>query len=146
MAMVTAAVRAGGVPLRRVFVEHRGAFGVSLGWTLTDENGSFTFDAGLGFNRVDVRVHGRNSVIRVVDDSDLIPGTAWVHLPITMGYDRFPEKLIDEKEALLTDLLARNGRLFYTHDAKVALSGIGRDAQGRFHATEPVAAPVDLAS
>jgi hypothetical protein len=78
MAMVTAAVRAGGVPLRRVFVEHRGAFGVSLGWTLTDGNGSFTFDAGLGFDRVDVRVHGRNSVVRVVDDSDLIPGTAHI--------------------------------------------------------------------
>ena len=25
---------------------------------------------------------------------DLIPGSAWVHLPITMGYDRFPERLI----------------------------------------------------
>src|SRR5512136_2528858 len=31
---------------------------------------------------------------RLVFPSDLIPGTAWVHLPITMGYDRFPEKLI----------------------------------------------------
>ena len=30
-----------------------------------------------------------------------IPGAAWVHLPITMGYDRYPELLIDEKSALL---------------------------------------------
>src|SRR3982750_2035351 len=29
------------------------------------------------------------------------PGAAWVHLPITMGYDRYPELLIDEKKALL---------------------------------------------
>lgn len=29
--------------------------------------------------------------------SDLIPGSAWMHLPIYMGYDRFAEQLIDEK-------------------------------------------------
>lgn len=28
---------------------------------------------------------------------NLVPGTPWVHLPITMGYDRYPEKLIDER-------------------------------------------------
>ena len=28
---------------------------------------------------------------------DMIPGKAWVHLPVTMGYDRWPEKLIEEK-------------------------------------------------
>ena len=28
---------------------------------------------------------------------DLVPGVPWVHLPITMGYDRYPELLIDEK-------------------------------------------------
>ena len=31
-----------------------------------------------------------------------------------MGYDRYPELLIDEKSTLLTDLLSRNGRLFFT--------------------------------
>ena len=43
----------------------------------------------------------------VVFAADLIPGRPWVHLPITMGYDRYPELLIDEKAALLTDLVAR---------------------------------------
>lgn len=85
MALVTAAITVGGVPLRRVFVEHRGVLGVSLGWSLTDGNGSFTFDAGLGFSRVDVRVHGRNSVIRVVDDSDAIPGTSHVFVDINVA-------------------------------------------------------------
>ena len=33
----------------------------------------------------------------IVFCGDLIPGVPWVHLPITMGYDRFPEQLIDEK-------------------------------------------------
>ena len=82
----------------------------------------------------------------VVFAGDLIPGTPWVHLPITMGYDRFPERLIEEKQALLTDLLERGGRLFYTHDAAVALSGLARDERGRFSAVDPQAACRDLAS
>lgn len=64
--------------------------------------------------------------------SDLIPGAPWVHLPITMGYDRFPEGLIDEKGALLADLLARNGRLVFTHDPQTAIGRVRRDARGRF--------------
>jgi glyoxylase-like metal-dependent hydrolase (beta-lactamase superfamily II) len=74
----------------------------------------------------------------VVFVSDLIPGQAWVHLPITMGYDRYPELLIDEKRALLSDLVERRGRLFYTHDPEVAMSGISRDENGRFSAVDPI--------
>ena len=43
----------------------------------------------------------------IVFAGDLIPGAPWVHLPITMGYDRYPEALIDEKDALLRDLVER---------------------------------------
>lgn len=68
----------------------------------------------------------------VVFVADLIPGRPWVHVPITMGYDRYPELLIDEKTALLSDLIGRNGRLFYTHDSEVAMSGLTRDDRGRF--------------
>lgn len=75
----------------------------------------------------------------VVYVSDMIPGCPWVHLPITMGYDRYPELLIDEKQALLSDLLERDGRLFYTHDPDVALSRLSRDERGRYRATEPIA-------
>ena len=74
----------------------------------------------------------------VVFAGDLIPGTAWVHAPITMGYDRFPERLIDEKEALLNDLVARGGQLFFTHDPDIALAAVAKDARGRFTATAPV--------
>jgi len=70
----------------------------------------------------------------VVFAADLVPGTAWVHAPITMGYDRYPERLIDEKEALLAELVTRGGRLFFTHDAKVALARIERDERGRYRA------------
>jgi glyoxylase-like metal-dependent hydrolase (beta-lactamase superfamily II) len=67
---------------------------------------------------------------------DLVPGRPWVHLPITMGYDRYPELLIDEKARLLADLHARRGRLFFTHDPEVAVSRVERDERGRYFAGE----------
>ena len=68
----------------------------------------------------------------VVFCADLIPGRPWVHLPITMGYDRAPELLIDEKRAFLEDKLARGVRLFFTHDHACALARVTRDERGRF--------------
>ncbi len=68
--------------------------------------------------------------------ADLIPGRAWVHLPITMGYDRYPELLIDEKATLLGDLEQRGGRLFFTHDPEIALSKIKKDEKGKFSAVD----------
>ncbi|MFT5583972.1 MAG: glyoxylase-like metal-dependent hydrolase (beta-lactamase superfamily II) [Cognaticolwellia sp.] len=64
--------------------------------------------------------------------ADLIPGTPWVHTAITMGYDRFPELLIEEKQSLLTNLHARRGRLFFTHDPKVSVARVAQDSKGRF--------------
>jgi len=81
----------------------------------------------------------------VVFAADLIPGRPWVHLPITMGYDRYPERLIDEKSALLTDLVGRRGRLFFTHDPECALSRVARDAAGRFSPGESWMDPQGLA-
>jgi glyoxylase-like metal-dependent hydrolase (beta-lactamase superfamily II) len=63
--------------------------------------------------------------------SDLVPGAAWVHLPVTMGYDRHPERLIDEKAALFADLVARGGSLFFTHDPDIA-SGRLAHVDGRY--------------
>ena len=81
----------------------------------------------------------------VVFAGDLIPGAPWVHLPITMGYDRFPEGLIEEKTALLEDLLARNGRIVFTHDPEVALGRVSRDSKGRFGLSESSGEVTDLA-
>lgn len=69
--------------------------------------------------------------------ADLIPGVPWVRRAITMGYDRFPEHLIDEKTALLDDLEGRGGRLFFTHDPAVAVCGLDRDGKGHVAAVEP---------
>ncbi len=68
----------------------------------------------------------------IVFCADLIPGRAWVHLPVTMGYDRYPELLVDEKRAFLEDKLARNVRLFFTHDVDCASAHVARDAKGRY--------------
>lgn len=81
----------------------------------------------------------------VVFGGDLIPGAAWVHLPITMGYDRCPESLIDEKTALLESLLSRNGRLVFTHDPLIAIGRLSRDAKGRFGLTESAPEVIALA-
>lgn len=68
----------------------------------------------------------------VVFCADLVPGLPWIHVPITMGYDRNAELLIDEKQAFLEDKLARNVHLFLTHDPGCALAQVGRDEKGRF--------------
>jgi glyoxylase-like metal-dependent hydrolase (beta-lactamase superfamily II) len=81
----------------------------------------------------------------VVFAADLIPGKAWVHLPITMGYDRYPELLIDEKARLLGELLERGGRLFFTHDPVVAMGTLAKDDKGRFHVVDEQTALRDLA-
>ncbi len=81
----------------------------------------------------------------VVFAGDLIPGRPWVHTPITMGYDRFPELLIEEKEALLSDLIARGGRLFFTHDPGTALATIHRDDRGRYTTRDEIGSPAALA-
>ena len=67
--------------------------------------------------------------------SKLIPGRAWVHRSITMGYDRFPEQLIDEKVTLLSKMVRNNGRLFFTYDSEVAMSRVVIDDRGRFGTT-----------
>ena len=88
----------------------------------------------VGPERVQGEAHGG-----VVFCADLIPGRSWVHVPITMGYDRNAELLIDEKRAFLEDKLARNVHLFFTHDTQCALAQVTRDEKGRFGTTHEVA-------
>jgi glyoxylase-like metal-dependent hydrolase (beta-lactamase superfamily II) len=69
--------------------------------------------------------------------ADLVPGVPWVHVPITMGYDRYPEQIIDEKTALLTRLEQEGTGIFFTHDRNVAWARVARDEKGKFAAREP---------
>jgi glyoxylase-like metal-dependent hydrolase (beta-lactamase superfamily II) len=82
----------------------------------------------------------------VVFCADLIPGRPWVHLPVTMGYDRAPELLIDEKRAFLEDKLARGVRLFFTHDTACALARVTRDDKGRFGTADELPELVGMAA
>jgi glyoxylase-like metal-dependent hydrolase (beta-lactamase superfamily II) len=58
----------------------------------------------------------------IVFCADLIPGQAWVHVPISMGYDRFPELLIDEKSKFLSETMKMGRKLFFTHDPEIAVA------------------------
>src|SRR5437762_13648504 len=85
MGLVTANIRVNGVPLRRAFVEHTDPTGLtSLGWTITDGNGSFTFDAGLFFNSVDIKIHCQNSVVQVLN-APLLSAPIDIHLSVNNG-------------------------------------------------------------
>jgi glyoxylase-like metal-dependent hydrolase (beta-lactamase superfamily II) len=75
---------------------------------------------------------------------DLIPGRAWVHLPITMGYDRFAEKVIDEKAEILNRAVSENWLLFFTHDPFVAAARIHKSGTGKFEPTEVLENPVEF--
>jgi glyoxylase-like metal-dependent hydrolase (beta-lactamase superfamily II) len=66
---------------------------------------------------------------RLVYASDLIPGRFWVHIPISMGYDRFPELLIDEKTSLLASMAKENSWLFFVHDPDFAVSQVRFDGE-----------------
>jgi hypothetical protein len=64
-----------------------------------------------------------------------VPGAPWVHLPVTMGYDRFPEHLIDEKRALY-ESLGEESWLLFTHDRQSAAGRLASDERGRFSLSE----------
>lgn len=82
---------------------------------------------------IDGETHGG-----VVFCADLIPGRSWVHVPITMGYDRNAELLIDEKKRFLADMLERNVHLFFTHDPDCALAQVTRNERGRYETAHEV--------
>ena len=103
--------------------------------TLLGDAYSFTYSEGHTPGLMLTRVEG-SSEGPVTFLGDLVPGAAWVHLPITMGYDRYPELLIDEKKALLERIVAENGWAFFTHDPDVAAARIARGADGRYSVTD----------
>lgn len=84
-------------------------------------------------------ISGANHRGGVAFCADLIPGRPWVHAPITMGYDRFPELLIEEKMRFLDDKLARGVRLYFTHDAQCAMAAVTRNANRRYGVADEVA-------
>ena len=115
--------------------EHSEALGDAVRFSFSDGHTPGLMLAEIaGPERIDGQAHGG-----VVFCADLIPGRSWVHVPITMGYDRNAELLIDEKRAFLEDKLARNVHLFFTHDPGCALAQVIRDEKGKFGVAHEVA-------
>jgi glyoxylase-like metal-dependent hydrolase (beta-lactamase superfamily II) len=109
----------------------------SLGTTVR-----FTYSEGHTPGLMHAEIGGDGGVVFC---SDLIPGRPWVHLPVTMGYDRYPEQLIEEKHAFLDDKIARGVRLFFTHDRTCAMARAARDERGKYHVIDEVASVAGLA-
>lgn len=63
--------------------------------------------------------------------ADLIPGGPWVHVPVTMGYDRHPELLIDEKLSFYAEL-GWGSWLLFTHEPRFAAGRLARDDKGKY--------------
>jgi hypothetical protein len=63
---------------------------------------------------------------------------------VTMGYDRYPELLIEEKDRLLSRCVEQGTRLLLTHDPTCALCAVFRDDRGRFSARDELPAVRDL--
>jgi glyoxylase-like metal-dependent hydrolase (beta-lactamase superfamily II) len=105
---------------------------------IVDGDTSRTLGDGYRFHESDGHTPGLMLTEIETDDGpllfcgDLVPGAPWMHLPITMGYDRYPERLIDEKERILGSLFERGGSVFFTHDPDVAFAKVTKDEKGRY--------------
>lgn len=95
---------------------------------------SFFYSHGHTPGHMHTLVEGENE--KVFFCGDLVPGVAWIHAPITMGYDRFPEKLIDEKKQFYKDAVNKKWWLFYTHDINFVASRCQMSSQGRCEAID----------
>lgn len=132
--------RASFIPELQGLIEATGRLEVVSGETSTTlgPRYSFTFSEGHTPGLMLTRVETEEGPVTFL--GDLVPGVPWVHLPITMGYDRYPELLIDEKRSLLDRIVAENGWAFFTHDPKVAAARIERDPSGKYVARDERAA------
>jgi glyoxylase-like metal-dependent hydrolase (beta-lactamase superfamily II) len=90
---------------------------------------SFRYSHGHTPGMLHTRVSGERQQLFFC--ADLVPGIPWLHLPVTMGYDRNAEALIDEKERWLREFSEDGTWLFFTHDPNVAMARVGSDERGR---------------
>ncbi len=97
---------------------------------LLGPNISFYFSQGHTPGLLLSKIAGKNYSVLFV--SDLIPGSPWVNSAITMGYDRYPELLIDEKIKILKKCVEDKTFLFFTHDPKWAMTQVLIDEKGKF--------------
>lgn len=115
---------------------------------IDDPNTQTLFDGRVSFYSSDGHTPGQLHTVfkgeneSVVFCADLIPGRPWVHSAITMGYDRYPELLIDEKEALYKKMDLEKTNFFFTHDSEVAMSKVQKDERGKYSSFNEVEKPL----
>jgi glyoxylase-like metal-dependent hydrolase (beta-lactamase superfamily II) len=100
---------------------------------LPKEKFSFFFSDGHTPGQMHTYVKGKKQTVFFC--GDLVPGLPWVHLPVTMGYDRYPEKIIDEKKERLSKAAKESCWLFYTHDLNHPMSRCELDERGKMQVT-----------
>lgn len=84
-----------------------------------------------------------NSLVRIDGKtlyyaSDLIPGAPWVHLPITTGFDRNPELLVNEKKHVLDRAVREDWIIIFMHDPDVSAAHIIFDEEKGKYLPVPV--------
>lgn len=95
---------------------------------------SFTYSNGHTPGQMLPIIQGNSK--KIIFTGDLIPGVPWIHLPITMGYDRYPELLIDEKQDLYNKAKNEDWLFFFTHDPVTACASIHKNEKGKYSANE----------
>ena len=77
---------------------------------------------------------------------DLIPGVAWLHLPIAMAYDRNAELIGEEKRSFYKRIFAgdKDQFLFYTHDSEAACSRVSLSEKGKYEASDIKSSDMEL--
>ncbi|MBM3199994.1 MBL fold metallo-hydrolase [Candidatus Woesearchaeota archaeon] len=86
---------------------------------------SFYYSQGHTPGQLHSLFHGDKE--KVFFAGDLAPGIDWLNLPITMGYDRQPETLVEEKKKIFYKAVQEKWLMFYTHDPFIAASRISAD-------------------
>ncbi len=98
------------------------------------ESVTFAYSDGHTPGQMHTKVKGKDRSIWFC--GDLVPGRAWVHLPVTMGYDRFAELVIDEKSRMYQEVAQKDWISFFTHDHRVAAATLLFDGTGKIFVAE----------
>lgn len=102
------------------------------------DEASPSFDPALSFIFSNGHTPGQLHILFELHDvnifyaGDLIPGAPWLHLPVTMGYDRCAETLVDEKSDILSLSLENDWIVVFSHDPAHAAATVMQEESGRW--------------
>jgi glyoxylase-like metal-dependent hydrolase (beta-lactamase superfamily II) len=98
--------------------------------------GRLSFFYSEGHTPGQMLAHFQGDKEAIIFGGDLIPGSHWVHLPISMGYDRFPERVIEEKQSLYEKYDLSKTYLCFTHDSEICAGKIAKNEKGKYQVAE----------